>query len=208
MKKHVLSLFSIALICSSAVLQAQTVTFGPMLGSNLSWANVNDNAIHITPTASYTAGAFARVKILKFYVQPEVMYAQKGVNFKTINSSTGQELVQKLRYNAVDVNLMLGLQLFKLFDDTFGMRIHTGPGMSNYMSNSFRIDGKTIDEQSAQFNANSFNWQAGIGFDVLNRFFVDFRYGIGFSDIVDNGPYKIIPRQASVLLAYKLIKDK
>jgi hypothetical protein len=208
MKKHVHFLLIILLVSFSGLVNAQTVTFGPMLGSNLSWANVNDNDIHITPTASYTAGAFARVKILKFYVQPEVMYAQKGVNFKSTSPINGDEVIQKLRYNAVDVNLMLGLQLFKLFDDTFGMRIHTGPGMSNYMTNSFRIDGNTIDDQSAQFKANSFNWQAGLGFDVLNRFFIDFRYGIGFSDIADNGPYKIIPRQASVLLAYKLIKDK
>jgi len=187
---------------------AQRITFGPVLGSNLTWAKVNGNDIHVTPTTGYTVGGFARVKFLKLYVQPEVLYAQKGVNFKTPDPSTGVDATQKLRYNTVDVNLMFGMQLFRFFDDSFGMRFHAGPGITNYVPSEVRYNGNEIDESQLKLKSYTTNWQLGIGVDLLNRFFVDFRYGFNFDNMVETGPYTIVPKQATILVAYKLIKER
>ncbi len=92
-----------ALLIIGSTSQAQRITFGPMIGSNLTWAKVNGNDINVTPTANFTVGGFARVKFLKLYVQPEVLYAQKGVNLMTPDPSTGIDAAQKFRYNTVEM---------------------------------------------------------------------------------------------------------
>lgn len=195
----------------SAAAQAQLFTFGPAVSGQVVWADVsssvNDGSISNTPVPAYAFGAFARVKLLKFYIQPEVFYAGKGLDLKVTDAS-GESVSQQLRYETIDVNLMLGLQLFKFVNDNAGLRLHTGPGMNHPLDNSFRVNGNTLDGESIHFKPNTFNWQAGVGVDILNRFFVDLRYGVMLSDIVDSGDYKIIPSFGTVQIAYKLIKDK
>lgn len=188
--------------------KAQVFTFGPAVSGQVQWAKVDGDNISSQPIPAYSLGAFARVKLLKFYIQPEVFYAKKGVDFLIHDASTNEDSKQEFRYETVDVNLMLGLQLFKLFNDDIGFRLHTGPGMNHNLDNSYKIDGDKIDESSIRFKPNTFNWQAGLGVDILNRFFVDFRYGLMLSDIVESGPYKVVPSFGTVQIAYKLIKDK
>ncbi len=188
--------------------KAQIVTFGPAVSAHVLWAQVDGNNISTQPIPAYSLGAFARVKLLKFYIEPEVFYARKGVDFLVHDVSSNSDSRQELRYETVDVNLMLGLQLFKLFHDDMGIRLHTGPGMNHNLDNSYKINGNVIDETTMRFKPNTFNWQAGLGVDILNRFFVDFRYGLMLSDIVESGPYKVVPYFGTVQVAFKLIKDK
>lgn len=176
-------------VCS----EAQIITFGPVISGQILWAQIDGNNISSQPILGYSLGGFARVKLLKFYIHPEVFYARKGVDFLVHDLSTHQETKQELRYETVDVNLIIGLQLFKLFNDDIGFRLHTGPGMNHNLDNSYTINGDKIDESTFRFKPNTFNWQAGIGVDILNRFFVDFRYGLMLSDIVASGPYKVVP---------------
>jgi len=206
--KKTITLFCCLVLTSPVVCLSQVITFGPAISANVLWAQVNDNDIATNPIPSYSLGGFARVKLLKLYIQPEVFYARKGVDFLIHNATSGEDNKQQLRYETVDVNLMLGLQLFKLFHDDIGIRLHTGPGMNHNLDNSFSVNGNKIDESTIRFKPNAFNWQAGFGVDVLNRFFVDFRYGVTLSDIVDSGSYKIVPYFGTVQVAYKLIKDK
>jgi len=196
------------LLISTLYSKAQIFTFGPAVSGQVLWAKVDGDNVSSQPIPAYSLGGFARVKLLKFYIQPEVFYARKGVDFLVHDLSTHQDTKQELRYETVDVNLMLGLQLFKLFNDDIGFRLHTGPGMNHNLDNSYKVNGDKIDESTIRFKPNTFNWQAGIGVDILNRFFVDFRYGLMLSDIVENGPYKIVPSFGTVQVAYKLIKDK
>lgn len=191
-------------LCSNA----QLVTFGPAISGQILWAKVDDKNISSQPIPAYSLGAFARVKILKLYVQPEVFYARKGMDLLVHDATTNQDAKQEFRYETVDVNLMIGLQLFKMFKDDIGIRLHTGPGMNHSLDNSYKLDGNTLDESVVRFKPNTFNWQAGLGVDVLNRFFVDFRYGLMLSDIVADGPYTVIPSFGTVQVAFKLIKDK
>lgn len=188
--------------------KAQIVTFGPAISGQVLWAKVDGNNISSQAIPAYSLGAFARVKILKLYVQPEVFYARKGIDLLVHDATTNQDTKQQFRYETVDVNLMLGLQLFKLFHDDIGIRLHTGPGMNHSLDNSYKLDGNTLDESVVRFKPNTFNWQAGLGVDVLNRFFVDFRYGLMLSDIVADGPYTVVPYFGTVQVAFKLIKDK
>lgn len=188
--------------------KAQVITCGPAVSGQILWAQVEGSNISSQPIPAYSLGAFARVKLLKFYVEPEVFYARKGIDFLVHDVSSNSDSKQELRYETVDVNLMLGLQLFKLFHDDVGIRLHTGPGMNHSLDNSYKINGNVIDETSVRFKPNTFNWQAGLGVDILNRFFVDFRYGLMLSDIVESGPYKIVPYFGTIQVAFKLIKDK
>ncbi len=103
---------------------------------------------------------------------------------------------------------MFGMQLFRFFDDTFGMRFHTGPGISNYLPSSVTYNGNAVDESQLKLKSYTANWQFGLGVDLVNRFFVDFRYGLNFDNMVESGPYSIVPKQATILVAYKLIKER
>jgi len=187
---------------------AQLITFGPAVSGHVLWAQVDGSNVSAQAIPAYSLGAFARVKLLKFYVQPEVFYARKGIDFVVHDPTLNTEKKQELRYETVDVNLMLGFQLFKLFNDDIGFRLHTGPGMNHNLDNSYKVNGDKIDESTVRFKPNTFNWQAGLGVDLLNRFFVDFRYGLMLSDIVESGPYKVVPSFGTVQIAYKIIKDK
>ncbi|MDB5257082.1 MAG: hypothetical protein JWM14_1777 [Chitinophagaceae bacterium] len=211
MKRDMNKLFTLItglLLISSLCSEAQIITFGPAISGQVLWAQVDGNNISSQPIPAYSLGGFVRVKLLKFYIQPEVFYARKGVDFLIHDASANQDTKQEFRYETVDVNLMLGLQLFKLFHDDIGFRLHTGPGMNHNLDNSYKVNGDKIDESTIRFKPNTFNWQAGIGVDILNRFFVDFRYGLMLSDIVDSGPYKVVPYFGTVQVAFKLIKDK
>ncbi len=203
-----ITLIGCLLLLSPLCGRSQIFTFGPAVSGHVLWAQVDGNNISTQPIPAYSLGAFARVKLLKFYVQPEVFYARKGIDFLVHDATSNEDMTQKLRYETVDVNLMFGLQLFKLFNDDIGVRLHTGPGMNHGLDNSYKVDGDKIDETVVRFKPNTFNWQAGLGVDILNRFFVDFRYGLMLSDIVESGPYKVVPSFGTVQIAYKLIKDK
>ncbi|MBC7488286.1 MAG: hypothetical protein H7282_16220 [Cytophagaceae bacterium] len=146
---RLIGLISGLLFISTLHSEAQISTFGPAASGQVLWAKVDGDNISSQPIPAYSLGGFARVKLLKFYIQPEVFYARKGADLLVHDLSTNQDTKQELRYETVDVNLMLGLQLF---NDDIGFRLHKGPGMNHNLDNSYKVNGDKIDESAFRFN--------------------------------------------------------
>jgi hypothetical protein len=208
MKKSVF-LFTLLLSLSFSSL-AQKVTFGPMVSGLYNWASYNDDEWETKPVGGFSAGLFARAKLLKFYIQPELLYSSRGSDFQKQDALTGQFDIQKFRYQTIDLNLMFGFQLFAFAHDAAGFRLHTGPGTFFMINDSFKINEDDITASEATFKNNILNWQFGVGVDFTHRLMFDLRYEHGLSNIVKDSPSdaRIVPNAFMVQLAYKLIKKK
>jgi hypothetical protein len=189
------------LLCLSLAAHAQRITFGPLISINSSGARVNKGDISSNPILGGSAGAFARVRLLKMYLQPEVMYSWRGANLQNANGTE-----TSLRFETIEANLMGGLQVFKFFNDAVGFRLHTGPGYTAYLPSTVKYNGNTSDEFN--YRPGSINWQFGLGFDIFNLLLIDFRYVVNNSNMVHEGPAIIVPKTANIQIAYKLIKQK
>jgi len=137
---------------------------------------------------NFQGGAFARVNIQKFYIQPEIYFTKKGGEIKdSIEFNGGVKGVKKINLNTIDVPLLIG---YKLFDAKLvNLRVMAGPVMSFVIKKDPKItyDGQNVDLANEFYDKKNFEnqtWaiQAGAGMDVL-MFSLDIRYEWGLNDI-------------------------
>jgi len=138
---------------------------------------------------NFQGGAFARINIKKFYIQPEIYFTKKGGEIKdSMEYNNGQILaVKKVKLNTVDIPLLIG---YKLFDAKLvNLRVMAGPVMSFVIKKDPKItsNGQNVevgDDFLIKKNFENQTWaiQAGAGMDVL-MFSLDIRYEWGLNDI-------------------------
>jgi len=168
MKKIALSLM---LLVISLILSAQSpVNIGIKAGYNSSKIKTDMANFDESNVNNYLAGAFLRINLKKFYLQPEAYFITKGGELKNIDGTSSFDL------KSVDVPLMVG---YKIIDKKLmNLRIHTGPLMS-FMT--------TTDADGENFNSddikdNFFGWQYGAGVDFM-FLTLDIRMENSFGDI-------------------------
>ncbi|HUX96457.1 MAG TPA: porin family protein [Bacteroidales bacterium] len=115
----------------------------------------------------FHGGVFMRVKVLKLFVQPEVLFASKSSAYTVTNvtTSAAKEVVQNL--NKLDIPVMIGLK--------FGpARINVGPTGSLLLGSPKEL----IDSPDfkSMYSGMTFGYQAGVGLDILNKLTIDLRY--------------------------------
>lgn len=122
------------------------------------------NAIK-TANYGFHAGAFVRISMLGFYIQPELLFASRTDEYK-IEGGVETEVV-KQQFNRLDLPLMLGAKLGPV-------RLNAGPS-ARLLINSPRdlIDNPDF---KAMYNDLTFGYQAGIGVDIVKRITIDLRY--------------------------------
>ena len=135
-------------------------------------------------------GAFARLKLKKFYLQPELYYSVKKGNTELSVPSDGDvksAVTQKLKLKTVDIPLLVGMKVIDM--KLASLRAFTGPVVSIIMDNSaisYNLkDGPEVDwDQFAPDNwkNNSWGWQLGAGIDVA-MFVFDVRYEWGLTNV-------------------------
>jgi hypothetical protein len=137
---------------------------------------------------NFQGGAFARINVKKFYIQPEIYFTKKGGEIKdSIEFNGGVKGVKKINLNTIDVPLLIG---YKLFDAKLvNLRVMAGPVMSFVIKKDPKItyDGHNVDLANDFYKKDNFEnqtWalQAGAGMDVL-MFSLDIRYEWGLNDI-------------------------
>lgn len=135
----------------------------------------------------YSAGVFSRISRGSFFIQPELVYTQKGGIFDVL--SRDDILIKRVdaTVNVVDIPVLLGIKFRKA-------RVFFGPVTSFAFSinedfqKSLRpyavvpLDGSFLQRPVV-------NFMSGIGFE-FDQFFFDFRYESGLSNYtdVDMGP--------------------
>lgn len=130
---------------------------GPKIGLNTSKISTNVSDYNPQTINNYSFGAFARINLGRFYVQPEAYYNSKGgeyidkVNLSTINS---------FDLKTVDVPALLGIKIID--QKALNVRIMAGPVFSFVTDKSVR--GQLTE---SAIKDNFFGWQYGAGVDFL-----------------------------------------
>lgn len=131
---------------------------GPKVGFNTS--KITTNMADYTPKAntSYQFGAFARINLGRFYIQPEAYSnSKKG---EVVSLSNGLSTINSFNLKTIDVPALLGIKIIN--QKPFNVRVMAGPVFS------FLTD-KSVKGQFTEDNLKNsfFGWQYGVGVDFL-----------------------------------------
>jgi len=133
--------------------------FDAGLKAGLNSSKMSTHLSDYTPQTvnNYQFGAFARINIGRFYVQPEVYYSSKGgEEINKVDAST----INSFDLKSVDVPALLGLKIIN--QKAFNLRILGGPVFS------FMTD-KSVEGQFTKDKLKNslLGWQYGAGVDFL-----------------------------------------
>lgn len=178
-------LLIISLCSISALASAQSFTRGIKVGAGLGSANVekvtngweNDGI-----TAGIHAGVFGRLKLGPLFVQPEVYYTFTNANLSKENLQTNQVERLELNFHRLDVPVLAGVRLSKLF------RINAGPFASVLIDTEAISESTYVEEQVDDLYRRAI-WgiQAGVGLDFW-RLTLDARYETTMSNLREIDP--------------------
>ena len=176
MKKILFVVFAFTLFSLTAA-QAQ-VRFGLRAGlssDNLGKKTLNtaDGSIGIKDARyGYHIGAFARVGVSKFYIQPELLFNSSKVDFELNGFSEGlANTVLHEKYRNLDIPVGIGYK-------TGILRLQVAPVGHVHLSTKSELD--DLDEFDEDFKTLTLGWQAGLGLDLW-KVIIDLKYEGNFS---------------------------
>lgn len=206
MKKIILL---IAAVLISALSHAQSFNIGPRIGVSQSFLKVDetiDNVKYESGKAlvGFHAGAFARIKLASFYVQPEVLFTSTGGQIDLNDPNNPERDVLKYNYNRIDVPVLVGLK-------ASAFRVNLGPVATFNINSKDKSASELKDEVKEKYKTATFAFQAGIGLDIWKLVF-DLKYEAGLGTMtdkvtVDGQTYNFDQRGRQVLLSvgFKLL---
>lgn len=174
MKKRILSL--IVALATFATAHAQllpTFDLGLKAGMNFTSLRSNGNYFDSSTKAGFLAGAWGRVGVLGFHIQPEVYYSMKNTTIMADGMS------QELRFSTVDVPVLLGT---KIGLGPVGARIQAGPIFSFIVDK----DNVTSFGRDVNFRDNFAAIAGGVGVDI-SKISLDLRYEHGLGNLNSAG---------------------
>ncbi|WP_461637318.1 porin family protein [Labilibaculum euxinus] len=171
-------IFLAAVICMfSSALFAQLsspVNFGlhaGLVSTKADYENSSLSSIKEESKNGMMVGAFLRINLNKWYVQPELNYVSR----KSEVSLEG--IPFDLKTKSLDVPILLGYKIVKL--PAFKLRAFAGPVASFKIDDSFK---NTLGEIDEDFNGAVWNAKVGAGVDVW-KLTLDVDYEFGLSDV-------------------------
>ncbi|MCX6231559.1 MAG: porin family protein [Bacteroidetes bacterium] len=213
MKKIALILITFFVVITTTNAQSP-LNLGVKIGFNSTkmpteFKNVSD----ITDQAKtgFLAGAFVRINLPVFYIQPEIYFTKKGGSFQsaTIPQFNNMLLTQQTVLNTIDIPVLAGMKLINL--SVFNFRVMAGPVISFVTSKdvAYQINGVAQAINSGTSVTTSYKdklWgiQVGAGIDVL-KFTLDIRYEWGLNNISDSPDMNIKTKLLNVSLGMKFL---
>lgn len=170
-------LFVVTLLAGAVTAHGQFFTAGLKAGINTTtdvfknvsftdgnnqWQIMKNNA-----KVGFQVGAFARVKLLGFYVQPELYYSQSRteITIAQVGTTTVKNEINKL--NTLNIPILVGYK--------FGpLRVNAGPVANIILSNTNVIE--NVSNLSQDMKTANWGFQAGVGVDILKTLTLDARY--------------------------------
>ncbi|MCZ4695733.1 PorT family protein [Ancylomarina euxinus] len=141
------------------------------LETNMSSSSIKENAEN-----GMMLGAFARININKWYIQPELNYVKRKSSIE--QSFMGADIKMDVETKSIDIPVLLGYKIVKL--PLFKLRAFAGPVAS------FNIDDKiktTLgDVEDGNFKSAVWNAKVGAGVDVW-KLTLDVDYEFGLTDV-------------------------
>lgn len=163
----------ILLMTTFAVSAQSPLNLGIKAGFNTSKITTDLGDFDENNITNFVAGAFARVNVKSFYLQPEAYFSSKGGDLKDLTSKNSFDL------KTIDVPVLLGYKIIN--KGLINLRVNTGPVFSFVTSK----DANVADEPafgSGKLKDSIFGWQYGAGLDLL-FFSLDLRMENSFGDI-------------------------
>lgn len=173
--KKIYLLFALLMVCTISYTQSP-ITFGPKVGFT-SYKLTTDMAdVEESCKNGFEAGAFVRVKIKKFYLQPELYYSTKGGILKD------SLFEQEIQLNTLNVPVLFGYTV--IGKDAFNFRVFAGPIASFVVNKTIKLNGDELADDIADKSLKDaiLGAQFGAGVDIL-MFTLDVRYEVGFNDL-------------------------
>lgn len=179
-------LFGIALMSLGNSAFAQLPSFNLGLKAGLNFAKLESNFASDENRLGYQAGAWARVGVAGFYVQPEAYLAGKGGEFKSNNESGSIDAEGKVRFTTLDVPVLLGT---KVGLGPVNVRFMAGPVVSFVLDKD--LSGNDVLDAYKKDNYKDQNWGAQFGAGVdISSVTLDLRYEAGLTNVTDNDAIK------------------
>lgn len=185
-----LILVGTAFISHEAKAQSETpVHIGFKAGTNFSDLSLSKSNVDSKYSLGYHAGIFTRLDISKFYLQGELLYAQK--RSKIENGNFGD---QKVKWSSLEVPLLVGYKVLRSED--VAVRIFGG-GVYSYVLNDRTSVLKQVSQSFQKFDRSNIGYQVGAGVD-LGRFSLDLKYEGALTNISKEFKLKPNSFQASI----------
>lgn len=125
----------------------------------------------------FHGGFIARVQVLSFYVQPELLLSNTGGKVKVKDLVSGETKIKEQNFNRVDIPIIAG---YRFGGDNLGLRFQVGP-VANIIIDS-KSDLIDAADYSQKFKSATWGYQAGVGIDLWNIGF-DIKYESNLSDL-------------------------
>jgi len=113
-------------------------------------------------------GLYTRIKISRFYIQPELLFASTGGEIEVTGQGISTPQLAEIDLNKLDVPVMAGFFLTKSF------RIFVGPTFSYLISDEIKGT-ELISDIRQNYKKATIGYQAGLGLDI-SRFNIDLKY--------------------------------
>lgn len=194
MKKIFLSIVTLALCVN---VSAQDFSWGPRVSvsapslklKDISNISSGSEAVQLlTDTDSklgYQFGAFARISLLGFYAQPEVLFSnsKSEITFTDVLNEDNEleDVIGEVKLNKIDIPVMIGKRFFKI------VRVNAGPVFTLLLSEDVDQAGAsdTFTDIKTNYKNSTIGAQVGVGLD-LSILTVDLRYELGLQSLADN----------------------
>lgn len=111
------------------------------------------------PRAGVHGGLMVRIASRSLFIQPEMLFTSSG-GYVNVDSISATEVIM-LKYNKLDVPVMVGLNLGKVF------RMQGGLVGSILLKADAKSDIEgTVEDVKQHYADGTIGWHAGIGFDI------------------------------------------
>ena len=168
-----------AVLLINSISFAQTFQVGLKAGLSSSKIKIDNTVIPDTekgdiylssgdPILGWHVGLYSRIKVKRFYIQPELLFSTSGGNIVLESDGNTNPFVNEIKLNKLNIPILAGYTVGKSF------RVYAGPTFSYLLSenNYLMMIGNlmNIGKEKA-----SIGYQAGIGFDITTVSF-DLKY--------------------------------
>lgn len=117
----------------------------------------------------FHVGVFGRIKIVGFWLQPELLFTQAQGEFVYNEVGTSLSSIRNQKFNKIDIPIIAGWK--------FGpARIGIGPVASFMISESESFNGFSVSNVKSDFNRATFGYQVGVGIDIFKFAMLDLKY--------------------------------
>jgi len=129
----------------------------------------------------FQGGVFARITILKLYVQPELLFTSTGGDVEVsalLDDGTTYSEIREQKYRQIDFPIMVGYK--------FGpARVQLGPVGTIMLSTDPSLDGFMNMDYKEEFNGATWGYQVGVGLDIFKKITIDVKYEGNLSKLGD-----------------------